>query len=95
MSYMLRGEFLQAFTYERLLTSQTMIKQVVNLPPEGFRCGKTDPARSERSGFCVPLVKFVIRVSYISHGTWEDLFTALVRQVAKSRAVSAWQSSST
>ena len=22
----------------------------------------------------VPLVKFVIRVSYISHGDWEDLF---------------------
>ena len=28
-----------------------------------------------------PLVKFVIRVSYISHGDWEDLFTVLVRQV--------------
>ncbi len=36
MSYISKGEFLQAFTYERLLTSQTMIKQVVNLPPERF-----------------------------------------------------------
>ena len=36
MSYISKSEFLQAFTYERLLTSQTMIKQVVNLPPERF-----------------------------------------------------------
>ena len=75
MSYISKGEFLQAFTYERLLTSQTMIKQVVNLPPEGFslrgdliRHALNDP------NLYVPLVKFVIRVSYISHGVWEDLF---------------------
>ena len=82
ISYIARGEFLQAFTYERLLTSQTMIKQVVNLPSEGFslredliRYALNDP------NLYVPLVKFVIRVSYISHGDWEDLFTVLVRQV--------------
>ncbi len=82
MEYVSRGEFLQAFTYERLLTSQTMIRQVVNLPPEGFslrddliRRGLNDP------GMCVPLAKFVIRVSYISHGAWEDLFTDLARRV--------------
>jgi hypothetical protein len=82
MSYVTRGEFLQAFTYERLLTSQTMIKQVVNLPPEGIslredlvRYSLNDP------NLYVPLIKFVIRASYISHGDWGDLFTVLVRQV--------------
>lgn len=82
MSYVSRGEFLQAFTYERLLTSQTMIKQVVNLPPEGFALRENLVRRALNDpDLCVPLVKFVIRVSYISHGTWEDLFTALMRQV--------------
>lgn len=78
MSFLSKGEFLQAFTYERLITSQTMIKQVVNLPPEGFslradliRHGLNDP------DLCEPLIKFVIRVSYISHGEWADLFYEL------------------
>jgi hypothetical protein len=82
ISYVSRGEFLQAFTYERLLTSQTMIKQVVNLPAEGFslredliRHALNDPA------FCAPLVKFAIRVSYISHGVWEDLFASVLKQI--------------
>jgi hypothetical protein len=82
MSYISRGEFLQAFTYERLLTSQTMIKQVVNLPPEGFSL-REDLIRYALNdqNLCVPLVKFVVRVSYISHGVWDDLFTTLVTQV--------------
>lgn len=88
MSYISKGEFLQAFTYERLLTSQTMIKQVVNLPPEHFslredliRHALNDP------NLYVPLVKFVIRVSYISHGDWEDFFAAVVRQVREEPAL--------
>ncbi|HTY64437.1 MAG TPA: hypothetical protein VMG30_19465 [Acidobacteriota bacterium] len=82
MSYISQGEFLQAFTYERLLTSQTMIKQVVNLPPEGFSL-RSDLIRYalHDENLCVPLVKFMIRVSYISHGVWEDLFMTLVRQM--------------
>ena len=36
VSYVSAGEFLQAFTFDRLLGSQIMIKQVVNLPGEGF-----------------------------------------------------------
>ena len=88
MSYISKGEFLQAFTYERLLTSQTMIKQVVNLPPERFslredliRHALNDP------NLYIPLVKFVIRVSYISHGDWEDLFAAVVHQVREEPAL--------
>jgi len=88
VSYISKGEFLQAFTYERLLTSQTMIKQVVNLPPEGFSLREDLIRRALNDpNLYVPLVKFVIRVSYISHGIWEDLFTAVVRQVREEAAL--------
>jgi hypothetical protein len=33
------------------------------------------------------LIKFVLRVSYISHGAWEDLFTNLVQQVYREPAL--------
>lgn len=74
------GEFLQAFTFERLLSSQIMMKQVVNLPAADFSLreklithGLNDPRQYSA------LVKFVLRISYISHGAWEDLFPVLTR----------------
>ena len=88
MSFISKGEFLQAFTYERLLTSQTMIKQVVNLPPECFSL-RADLIRQALNdpNLYVPLIKFVIRVSYISHGDWEDLFAVVVQQVREEPAL--------
>jgi hypothetical protein len=82
IAYLEAGEFLQAFTYDRLLSSQIMIKQVVNLPSKGFALRK-DLFRQAivNSGLFSALIKFVLRVSYISHGAWEDLFTVLVKQV--------------
>ena len=81
-SYISAGEFLQAFTFERLLSSQIMMKQVVNLPSEGIalredliRYALRDPKLAS------PLIKFVLRVSYISQGSWEDLFSMLVKLV--------------
>ncbi len=82
ISYLSKGEFLQAFTYERLLTSQTMIKQVVNLPAAGFSLrGDLIRRALHDPDLCIPLIKFVIRVSYISHGAWEDLFAAVADQI--------------
>jgi hypothetical protein len=88
MAFISKGEFLQAFTYERLLTSQTMIKQVVNLPPERFSL-REDLIRHALNdhNLYVPLVKFVIRVSYISHGEWDDLFAAVAHQARKEPAL--------
>lgn len=81
-SYFSSGEFLQAFTFDRLLSSQIMMKQVVNLPSSGFslrenliRHGLKDPEMAPR------LVRFVLRISYISQGSWQDLFTTLVRLI--------------
>jgi hypothetical protein len=82
IAYLEAGEFLHAFTYDRLLTSQIMIKQVVNLPSKGFSLRK-DLFRQAivNTDLFSALIRFVIRVSYISHGAWEDLFTGLVKQV--------------
>ena len=87
MAYISKSEFLQAFTYERLLTSQTMINQVVNLPPERFSL-RADLIRHALNdpNLVVPLVKFVIRVSYISQGDWEDLFAEVVHQIREEPA---------
>jgi hypothetical protein len=74
------GDFLQAFTFDRLLSSQIMMKQVVNLPAAGFslrkdlvRHGLGDPDLAPR------LIRFILRISYISHAAWQDLFITLMR----------------
>ena len=79
-SHLKAGEFLQAFTFDRLLTSQIFIKQVVNLPAQGFMLREN----LIKSGLNQPdlwmkLAKFVLRISYVSQGAWEDLFPILAR----------------
>jgi hypothetical protein len=81
-SYLTAGEFLQAFTFDRLLSSQIMMKQVVILPSTGFslrenliRYALEDPSLSS------PMIKFTLRACYISQGAWEDLFTVMLRLV--------------
>lgn len=82
ISYLSKGEFLQAFTYDRLLTSQIMINQVVNLPATGFSVREDLIRRAvNESGQYPALVKFILRVSYISHGVWDDLFPILIKQL--------------
>jgi hypothetical protein len=81
-SYLASGELLQAFTFDKLLSSQIMMKQVVNLPAAGFslrenlmRRGLADPKIASA------LIQFVLRVSYISQGSWDDLVPLLARLV--------------
>jgi hypothetical protein len=81
-AYLAASEFLQAFTFDRLLGSQIMMKQVVNLPSAGFslrenliRYALKDPHLAS------PMIRFVLRVSYISQGVWEDLFATVMRMV--------------
>ncbi len=82
MSHLSSGEFLQAFTFDRLLSSQIMIKQVVNLPGAGFslredliRHGLQDP------DLAPGLIRFILRISYVSQGAWQDLFSILMQLV--------------
>ena len=82
MSYLSAGEFLQAFTFDRLLSSQIMMKQVVNLPAAGFSLRED----LIRKGLKIPvlsssLAKFVLRINYVSQGAWEDLFPILSKIV--------------
>jgi hypothetical protein len=72
---LVKGEFLKAFTFDRLLASQVMIKQVINLPESGFLL-REDLIRMalQNEKLSIPLIRFVLRVSYVSHGAWEDLF---------------------
>jgi hypothetical protein len=82
VSALTAGAFLQAFTFERLLSSQIMMKQVVNLPAEGFslREDLIRYALTDQS-LAAPLIKFLIRISYISQGAWDDLFPIVLRLV--------------
>jgi hypothetical protein len=80
MSYLLAGEFLQAFIFDRLLSSQIMIKQLVNLPAEGFSLRENLIRRALEDPNLYPgLARFVLRISYISHGSWDDLFPVFAK----------------
>ena len=81
MSYLEAGDFFQAFTFERLLTSQIMMKQVVNLPAEGFSLRDNLIGRALAIPACTAQRKFLLRISYISQGAWDDLLAVLVRKV--------------
>ncbi len=82
MSYLSAGEFLQAFTFDRLLSSQIMMKQVVNLPAAGFSLREDLIGKGLKSPvLSSALAKFVLRISYISQGAWEDLFPILSKIV--------------
>ncbi len=88
MSYIRAGEFLQAFIFDRLLSSQIMIKQLVNLPAEGFSLRENLIRRALQDPNLYPeLTKFIIRISYISQGSWDDLFPVLARIVIQGPAL--------
>lgn len=87
MNFLAEGEFLQAFTYDRLLTSQIMIGQLVNLPSTGFTVRKDLIRRALHNPVqFAALTKFVLRVSYVSHGAWNDLFPILLKEVLRDPA---------
>jgi len=77
-TYLLKGELLLAFTFDRLLSSQIMIREVISLA-ESESSLREDLIRRalQDASLSVPLIKFVLRVSYISHDAWGDLFSAL------------------
>jgi hypothetical protein len=83
-AYLLSGEFLQAFTFDRLLSSQIMMKQLVNMPTTGFLLREKLIRRGlENPKISPALVRFVLRVSYISQNAWDDLFPVLAGSVSE------------
>jgi hypothetical protein len=79
-AFLSSGEFLQAFTFDRLLSSQIMMKQLVNLPATGFSLREKLMRRGlDNPEILRALVRFVLRVSYVSQNAWDDLFPILVK----------------
>jgi hypothetical protein len=77
-AYFASGEFLHAFTFEKLLSSQIMMRQVVNLPG-GYSLKDNLVRRAIKDpALCSSLVRFVLRISYISQGDWDDLVPLLI-----------------
>jgi len=59
-----------------------MIKQVVNLPAQGFSLKENlIQAGLGSPDLFLKLSRFLLRMCYISQGAWEDLFPVLVRMV--------------
>jgi hypothetical protein len=78
-AYFDAGEALQAFTFEKLLSSQIMMKQVVSLPRD-YSLRENLIRRALKNPKLLPSIfRFVIRISYISQGSWEDMFPVLLR----------------
>jgi hypothetical protein len=83
-SHLSKGEFLQAFTFDRLLSSQIMMKQLVNLPATGFSLRENLIRRAlENPELSPALARFVLRISYVSQNAWDDLFPILVKSVSE------------
>ncbi|HYK91039.1 MAG TPA: hypothetical protein VE398_19865 [Acidobacteriota bacterium] len=80
--YLTSGQFLQAFSFDRLLNSQVITKDAIIVPSPGysFKRDLMQGALKDVKPFS-PLVKFILRVSYISQGTWNELFDVLVNLV--------------
>jgi len=76
------GEFLQAFAFERLLGSQIMVRQVVNLPA-GFSLRERLMRRALREAAAPALTRFVMRISHVSQGAWSDMVPLLARLAAE------------
>jgi hypothetical protein len=82
VSHLCSSEFLQAFTFDRLLSSQVMMKQVINLPVEKYSMRENLIQHALHDPNLEPaLIKFVLRISYVSQGAWDDLVSILARQI--------------
>ena len=82
IAYIDNGEFLQAFTFARLLNEQGAIREMIRFPPLPMSLyevlirhtlNKTDKASD--------LIHFILHASYLSQGDWNDLFQILTRTI--------------
>lgn len=84
VAYIHNGEFLQAFTFARLLNEQSTIKEIIRFPSSQaplyenlIKHSLKDPV------LAADLVDFILHASYLSHGNWSDLFQILSRIILK------------
>ncbi len=80
--YMTAGQFLQAFSFDRLLNCHVITKDAIIVPSPGYSFNRDLMQTALKEAHLIPsLVKFILRISYISQGTWNELFDTLVSLV--------------
>jgi hypothetical protein len=78
-AYLAAGQFLQAFSFDRVLSSHVITKEFVSLPTAEYTLGRMliktalNDARLRSA-----LMRFILRICYVSQGSWQDLFVTLV-----------------
>jgi hypothetical protein len=83
-SYVDQGQFLQAFLFDRLLTSPVITRQLVALPKSDYSFSRNLIRRGlKNEATRQPLMRFILRASYISQGGWHDLFSTLLTGVCE------------
>jgi len=77
--YLDAGQFLQALSFDRLLRSEVITKELVTLPSTDYSFNKNLLKGVQKdAGRFAALVKFILRTCYISQGAWQDNFVTLV-----------------
>ncbi len=77
--YLSAGRFLQAFLFDRLLHAEVITKELVSLPCPPYTLSRQLLKTALRdAGLREHLVGFVLRASYVSQGSWQDLLDMLV-----------------
>lgn len=80
--YLTAGLFLQAFSFDRMLNSQVITNELIRLPSSGYSFNRQLIRRGLKdAGLRSALVKFILRASYVSQGSWQDLFVSLATLV--------------
>jgi hypothetical protein len=74
--YLKSRQYLQAFSFDRLLNSAVITPELVILPTYSLRRKLIKNALVDPD-LCPSLMTFILRASYISQGSWQDLFYIL------------------
>jgi hypothetical protein len=77
--YIDAGQFLQALSFDRLLRSEVITKELITLPSADYSFNRNllKSVQKDADRFAA-LVKVVLRACYISQGAWQDNFVTLV-----------------
>ncbi len=88
--YLTAGEYLQAFSFDRLLNSEVISNQLIVLPSAEYSFkGNLIRGAVGNPGLYPALLKFILQACYISQGAWQDNFLKLVHIVDAEKETAA------
>jgi hypothetical protein len=80
--YLASGQYVQAFLFGRLVSAEAITGRLIRLPSPGYSFTENLIHDASRDPNLFPaLVRFILRASYVSQGSWDDLFGVLLRLV--------------